>query len=293
MKQSDMDSSFEKYRRDRTFRRLQNAADQKADSNASSVLRQLEAAERSEVRSETLSREVHDFFADATRTAAGIVQHISETHEERAGQRVHHEIEDFLHDVIRRAEVFMTALQLNREPGAQQTEMEATVRNIVGHQLDEFRAEGTAQLNDKHFGQDPFITPATDAEEPAAAPTSSESHPSALEWPEPPTPVARGDLPEPNPEWVRTEEYGDSALAPKPIEQLSPGFSAYPAPPEPLPAPVVAATQPTPAGSEVTPLPGLPKDPAKLRATLKALVKTGVMGREDAQAMYRSLMSRK
>lgn len=283
MKQSDMDSSFEKYRRDRTFRRLQSAGDKRGDGRSSSVLQQLEAAERSELRSETLSREVHEFFADATRTAAGIVQNISENHEQEADRKIRRDIEDFLQDVIRRAEVFMTVLHANREPGAQQTEVETTLRNILGPRLDGFRAEGTARLGDKHLGQDPFGTPielrgdAESGEEADGEPEAPESGSSALRQPEPipgdDQPAAEG--------WVETD----------PIDPMQPPAKVDKAP-QPAPRAAAKPAPRTPPEAAAM-LPGLPSDPEKLRTTLKALVLNGVLDREQAQAMYRAMMTRR
>ena len=308
MKQSDMDSSFEKYRRDRTFRRLQSAADKRHDPKTASVLAQLEAAERSEVRSETLSREVHEFFADATRQAAGIVQQISQDHEQHKGLRLGSEIEDFLHDVIQRAETFMNALHQQRPDGAQTTDLEATMRNIVGPQLDGFRAEGTAQLQDKHLGQDPFFQELEEVS--VSTPTQltpqfqefekgtqfpSEMPPGVEEVAEQTIEPIDHDGPRESPvDWVETGAIEASDEPEAEPSEPAPEAHATPepvseAPPEPTPAP-----EPEPKSSPaVDVLPGLPTDVEKLKTTLKALVHSGVMQREEAQAMYRAMMTRR
>ena len=155
MKTRDLESSFEEYRRDRTYRRLQNSKPTRPMGKNQAVLKQIEAAELGEVRDERLTREVHDFFADATRTAAGIVNRIADDKEEEEAQKMRSEIHEFLHDVIRRAECFMTALKDRPNLGVEQN-LEPQMHNLVGPQLDEFRNEGTARLDDKHIGQDPF-----------------------------------------------------------------------------------------------------------------------------------------
>ena len=66
---------------------------------------------------------------------------------EEKAHKLRCEIQDFLGDVIRRAEVFMTALNANRGAAVEQ-ELQAQMQNLVGRTLDEFRHEGTAQLQD-------------------------------------------------------------------------------------------------------------------------------------------------
>lgn len=159
MRQDNLESSFEKYRRDRKFRRLQKSGPARPMGKNAAILQQLEDAEKSEIRDERLTREVHDFFSDATRAAADIVQRIAGSHEEESALKIRTDIEDFLTDVISRAETFMRALATSRGGGLEQ-DLEPKMHNLVGKQLDEFRHEGTAQLEDKHIGQDPFQAPA-------------------------------------------------------------------------------------------------------------------------------------
>jgi polyhydroxyalkanoate synthesis regulator phasin len=204
MRNKDLESSFEEYRRDRTFRRLQNSGPSRPMGKNSQILQQIEAAEHHEVREERLTREVHEFFADATRTAANIVQKIHGTAEEEVVQRMRSEIQDFLQDVIRRAGLFLS--EMKRRPGGPvEQELDANMQNLVGAQLDEFRHEGTAQLQDKHIGQDPFLTPVSAAPEP----------------PPPPPPPARAQQP-------RGKPADAKAPAPRPTVDATPPATAAP-----------------------------------------------------------------
>lgn len=144
--------NFEKYRRERNRRRHDAGPLRPMGENAA-VLRELEAVEREEVRDQQLSREVHEFFADATRTAASIVSQVAETAESQLEASVRAEMSDFLEATIRRAQQFMVLMK-RIDGGVAQTDLETNMRNLVGPVLDAFRYEGTAQLDDKHLGQD-------------------------------------------------------------------------------------------------------------------------------------------
>lgn len=235
---TELGAAFEEFRRSRHSRRLENGS-RPARDVAASVWEQLEEADNQEVRSETLSREVHEFFADATRTAAGIVQQLAETQEEKSGSRVRSEIQEFLEDVINRAGVFMKELQGQGFTGVQQQELEARMGNLVGRALDQFRAEGTARVEDKHFGQDPLGTRGDPIR-----------HPSGF--------VAEaGEVTELHTIGANGNDASDS-------RDIGDGSS----------------------------LAGLPLDPARLRVTLRSLVESGVLLREEAREMYRAMMAR-
>ena len=150
----DLEASFELFRRERVRRRVEQEARDASD-QPGAVWKQLDEADNREVRSAELTREVHDFFAGATRTAAGIVQQLAESHERQSNSQLQAEVREFLEDVISRAENFMMEIQSRRQEGVQQAQIEARMANIVGPALDEFREAGTAQLGDKHLGQDP------------------------------------------------------------------------------------------------------------------------------------------
>lgn len=148
---------FENFRRERNKRRMEGGPLRPLGQNAS-VLRELEEAEQREVRNQQLTREVHEFFADATRTAATIVSQVAETAEERLQESVAQEMSEFLTDTMRRVQEFVQLVQVSAPPGLAQKDIEANIQNIVGATLDEFRFAGDAATAEAHAGQDPFAT---------------------------------------------------------------------------------------------------------------------------------------
>jgi hypothetical protein len=123
---------------------------------ANEALKELEQVEAKEVLDQQLTREVHDFFAAATRQAAGIVERVARDAEAEAGQRVEQEMEAFLFDALSRMNAFVVAVLQHKRGPVAETDLEPRIANIVGAALDRFRNEGTAELYDKHIGQDPF-----------------------------------------------------------------------------------------------------------------------------------------
>ncbi len=150
------DSGFEGYRRDRKRRHLATTGPKRDMGRRAGVLRELEQAEHEEMRNEQMSREVHEFFSDATRTAASIVAKVAEEQETVQCENISQDMLEFLHDAISRAQALITQLRSRQGGGVGMETIETDVHNIVGQQLDQFRHEGTAQLHDKHIGQDPF-----------------------------------------------------------------------------------------------------------------------------------------
>jgi len=156
MNKKDTDSDFEAYREERNYRRRQRTKTERPHGAANKVWAELNAQEEGEIQDQLLTREVHDFFSGATKMAADIVSKVTEEHEEEVGQRLRDEMEEFLRETIRRASEFIDVLGEGGERGEEI--LEADMKNLVGRVLDEFRAEGTAQVEDKHLGQDPFMT---------------------------------------------------------------------------------------------------------------------------------------
>lgn len=155
MTHKDMDSDFEAYREERNYRRRQRTKTERPH-GSNKVWEELNAVEEGEIHDRLLTREVHDFFADATKMAADIVSKVTEEHEEAVGARLRAEMEEFLRETIRRASEFIDVL--GEGGGRAEAVLQADMKNLVGKVLDEFRAEGTAQIEDKHLGQDPFKT---------------------------------------------------------------------------------------------------------------------------------------
>ncbi len=251
-------NKFEDYRRERKRRRLDEGPQRDLGSNAT-VLRELEAQEQVEARNQQLTREVHEFFADATRTAADIVGKVS------AEQTVAHdavlcdEVSEFLQDAIRRVqELSETFRALSAGPEAQR-ELAANMLNLVGPQLDEFRIEGTAGLKDKHIGLDPTQAdgPATE-DMPAASLPKTE--PAVVAEPE-----ASAGVSQPMVEQHLVAEVASE-------QEANETASAKPASAEPL---------------ELKLFERLRNQPEKLKATLKMMVHSGMLTRDEALEIYR------
>lgn len=155
--QPGMNSDFETFRRERNMRRRQVTSTERPAGNKD-VWAQLEAKERSDLQDQILNAEVDDFFADATRLAADIVKRVADNREEEVSEKLISEMEEFLFESIRHATNMVRNLDCDvaERTGAAEATLAANMKNLDGPELDEFRAEGTAQLRDKHFGQDPF-----------------------------------------------------------------------------------------------------------------------------------------
>ncbi len=283
MGRNNQDSGFEEYRRERNKHRLKSGPRRDLGCNAR-VLKELEQVELQEARNQQLTREVHDFFTDATRTAAEIVQKVSLDKVHQIEDQLSEEMAEFLAETIRRAQEFVSLIQLTANPDLAETEVVPNMQNLVGQTLDQFRAEGTAQLSDKHLGLDPF------AKELEMAETDNQ--------PEPEPEVA------PEPELSELPELTEIEPMIDPIEELTtaPVAAAEPvATPEPeiihessMDDHLVATVEPESAA----PAPGtapwflrLKDDPEKLKTSLKVLVRTGMMTKEEALDIYRNTLT--
>jgi hypothetical protein len=145
MRNANQDPNFELYRRERERRRLATNEPQRTVTPDHSAAKQLEQVEADELHDKRLTREVHDFFAAATRTAANIVSKVS------AGAQ------EFLVASLKRMNIFVRSILPMDDQVAEAT-LDTDMRNLVGPALDGFRAEGTAPVGDKHFGMNPFAT---------------------------------------------------------------------------------------------------------------------------------------
>lgn len=198
MKQPEVDSEFEAFRRDRNVRR-QQLAETHRPAGQNDVWDAIEANEKSDLQDRLINAEVDEFFTDATKMAATIVQRVARGRELELSERLRKEMEEFLTESIRHANNLMDSLPSDPQNYGE-TVVDANLKNLDGRELDEFRAEGTAQLADKHFGQNPFpsadghgvsfanpepaAVPQGDATmpvpPPAAEPTSTEATPPAV-----------------------------------------------------------------------------------------------------------------
>ncbi len=235
------------------------------------ALRELEQVEAKEVREQQLTREVHEFFATATRQAASIVDKVAKDAMQETGARVEQQMEAFLIDALARMNTFvMTVLNQRRGSQVAEAQVEPSLGNMPGETLDEFRWEGTAELGDRHIGQDPFATDVEDVQrefrEQVVAPETTDE----------PAPIDQHLVAA----MQNDEEQGadgqttDAAPAP------------HAAMPAPAPAPVhTAAASATPAAA-ATATAAMPPELEQFKNALKALVRQGVMNRDEARAAW-------
>ncbi len=275
MKQPEFDSDFENYRREKIYRRRQRTQTERPGGNSSDVWVELEAAEEGEIKDQILTREVHDFFNDATKIAANIVSKVSEERKEEVTDRMRQEMEDFLRETIRRASSFISVLGTG--DGRAEATLEPDMHNLVGNSLDEFREEGTASLHDKHIGQDPFDTD-LDVLQGSIAQNADEDSEDEL--------LSGEGLHLSDPE-LELQVDPDSAAEelPMQIDEPSPMQAkelsdASVAAPE---APVVAKAQPTAADLAMN---------EELKNALRLLVRQGIMTKDQARAAYASQRKR-
>lgn len=162
MKQPGMDSEFEAFRRDQKMRRRKKVQTYRPAGH-DQVRDAIEASEAHDLQDRVINAEVDDFFSDATRMAATIVQRVTRGRERELTDQLRHEMEEFLAESIRHATSLMKSLPLGGENHGE-THLDANLKNLDGRELDAFRAEGTAQLEDKHLGKNLF--PILDAANP-------------------------------------------------------------------------------------------------------------------------------
>jgi hypothetical protein len=232
------------------------------------ALRELEEVEAKEVLEQRLTREVHEFFASATRQAAGIVENFARDAEQEAGARVEQEMESFLIDALARMNSFVVAVLQQRRPPIASTEMEPRVARIVGDSLDEFRWEGTAEVGDKHIGQDPFATDVDDVRREFRAQVGAQA-PAG----EPTVPIDEHLV-----ATVQDEhEAESSAAAPADVSTEAPGEDESEAAAAAVAVEEAPAAAPTPT-SELE----------RFKSALKALVQQGTMSRDEARAAWQT-----
>jgi hypothetical protein len=295
------DQGFEDYRRERKRLRSKVGPQPTALGYENRALRELEQVEAREIRDQLLTREVHEFFATATRQAAAIVEKVARDAQQEAGQRVEQEMESFLIDALTRMNNFVLAVLQVKRGGVAETQMEPKIGNLEGNSLDEFRWSGTAEVADKHIGQNPF---ATDVDE-VRREFRTQVGESCTDGPPLAVPIDQHLVAAVNEDGSadgRAEEGTSEVVAEVPAPATA-GASAKPQLP-PSPAPVTRTTM----ARAATPIGGGPKaaphaiessqitgeadasDPAaeleRFKGALKALVRQGVMSRDEARAAW-------
>jgi hypothetical protein len=263
---------FDSYRRQRNKRRLEGAPHRDLGDNAL-VLRQLEAAEQKEVREQQLTREVHEFFAAATKQAAGIVAAVTENAEEQLDATVSRDMSEFLRETIRRAQELMAVVQSAEKRGVARQEFEPHMQNLVGPALDGFRYAGNVSTADQHIGRDPFDVALERGPAPADAPVEDALSPHVAHEPVPAAPLAEAS-PTPSPQ---------TGLA-------TPGASLEAVPMPAQPAVDAKSTTTAPTGSA---LDGwfrrLGADHERAKEALKLLVRAALMTKDEARAAWHEL----
>jgi len=253
------DSGFDDFRKERKRIQAKVGRTSSAQDYDNHALRELEQAEEREVRDQQLTREVHDFFAAATRQAASIVDRVARDAERQAGERVEQEMESFLIDSLARMNSFVLTVLKERRGSVAETRKEPSIGNLVGTLLDEFRNAGTADVGDKHIGQDPFATPVDDVQrefrqQVGTSPTDTDG----------------------------ARPIDQHLVAAVVSEEPAPAADAAPALPE-----VTARTRATANEPPATDATGLPSDELdRLKEALKSMVRQGLMTRDEAKAAW-------
>lgn len=252
------DSDFDDYRRQRLRVQAKVGLDTPSTGYESQAMRELEQVEQREVRDERLTREVHDFFAAATRQAAAIVDKVARDAEQAAGQRVEQEMEAFLIDSLARMNNFVITVLNTRRGQVAETRMEPRVGNLLGSSLDQFRHAGTAETGDKHIGKNPFAVPLDDVQREFREAMAANDGPLVAAVP------------------IDTQLTGEG--------DPTPSVTAAPSAPVRATAPVQPpAPNPTPPPSQTA-----EHDLEQFKSALKALVRQGVMSRDEARAAWQT-----
>lgn len=300
------DQGFDDYRRERKRMRAKIGPQPTALGYENSALRELEQVEAQEVRDQQLTREVHEFFATATRQAAAIVEKVARDAQQEAGQRVEQEMESFLIDALTRMNNFVLAVLQVKRGGVAETQMEPKIGNLEGNSLDEFRWSGTAEVADKHIGQDPFATDVDDVRREFRTQVGENSP----DGPPVAVPIDQhlvAAVTDDGSADGRAEDDASEAPADAPAPTTAVA-SAKPQLP-PAPAPVTRTTMAraaTPIGGGAKPAASAPEaskaageagasDPAaeleRFKGALKALVRQGVMSRDEARAAWEARLA--
>lgn len=152
----DASSSFERFRRERAAKGKVRSVGP-ANAKANEALAELEAYERRELQEERLRSEVSEFFDQAHRQAAVIVDKVSKVEREQSSSQLSHEMQAFLTETMRRMTQLVSRV-VGSDPKGRIAEanLDAAMSNLAGPVLDGFRQEGTAETSIMHLGKDPL-----------------------------------------------------------------------------------------------------------------------------------------
>lgn len=283
------DQGFDDYRRERKRMRAKIGPQPSTLGYENQALRELEQVEAREIQDQRLTREVHDFFAMATRQAAAIVERVSRDAQQEAGQKVEQEMESFLIDALARMNNFVLTVLHHRRAGVAETQVEPRLGNLEEGSLDEFRWSGTAEGTDKHIGQDPFSIDLEDVRREFRTQVGESGEGPAVAVPIDQHLVAAvsNDAAD---ESTSTAE-AEPAPSAKPVAATPKAAASAAAPKvEPVAAAGSMASKPSAAAvpaAEAAPG-GANDDLERFKAALKALVRQGVMSREEARAAWQA-----
>lgn len=254
MQNPNIDPGFESYRRERTRRRTYAGETSVHSPKHAGALREIEAAEAREVREQQMAREVHEFFESATHKAANIVEKVAEAARTELSERLSQEMQDFLIDALQRMNGLVLDM-MGKQPQVAETDVRPDMQNLVGPLLDSFRYNGTAELDNKHIGQDPFDTDPSAVREELLARNNADPVSAGIETISPP------ELPPAESPAAAIEDHIVAEVVELPPESPQ-------APPEP------AAAKPVIAEHE------------RFKEALKQLVRQGLMTRDEARAAW-------
>lgn len=272
------DQDFEQFRRERQRGKQPSPTrDAAVGGYDNRALRELQKVEQREVQEQQLSRDVQDFFAEATRQAKSIVERVARDAEEDTKFRVEKEVEAFLLDALQRMQHVVGAMVGRSRGDIAETQVEASVGNLVGPRLDEFRAAGTAALADKHVGKDPFETDVEEVQRAFRERIRQLRNDSG-----------EGCVPIDNRSVAMIDLADDEpTIVEEAVEE--PNGLRQPVVLPPAPAPVTRTTANVPPAPAAAPSDVKdPQDLERFRDALKALVRQGTMTRDEAMAAWQT-----
>lgn len=152
----DASSSFERFRRERAAKGKGRSIGP-ANSKANDALAELEAYERRELQEERLRSEMNEFFDQAQRQAAVIVDKVSKAEREHSSTQLSQEMDAFLTETMRRMTQLVSRVVGSDPKGLlAEANLDAAMSNLAGSVLDGFRQEGTPETSAAHLGKDPL-----------------------------------------------------------------------------------------------------------------------------------------
>lgn len=120
------------------------------------VLAEIDRVETEEARNRQLTREMHEFFSEASRSAAKILSELTDTVAANRQASVSEDVTDFLNHTVSRAQDFVEAIKTTGNVEVLTQDLETTMTNLVDDTVDEIRADATAEHRAKPVEQVPI-----------------------------------------------------------------------------------------------------------------------------------------